>query len=1420
MPQRYFNWKLAIVLVIGFVILGSIAFGLRQWQKANRAEQGLVLGNKAYDEQRWEDAARDLGRYLSVERDDVPTLLKYADAQLKVRPYKGSNVRQAIEAYRAVLRADKNNYEAAMQLIEIYLMMGMAGEAELIANRQLETNDDPKLRRMLALALARQRKFDEAAAQLKVILQEHPDQILAYETLGQLIKERPEDFPDSPASWFDGAVNNNPSSALAYIVRAGFYRRNKDNAKTLDELEKNNAKALADLEEAEKQDLSDPNVELRLAGEFIYANNLDKAEQHLTAVQEATPTDATLRSSSLRSTSQRLWQIWALLALKSNSQEKMLEIAETGLKELSSQPWDFMPLATELFIRGGQLDRAADCISEMNLKDVSPVTVAFLEGLVAAKRGQLFEAVKYWQESIGLGNTSSQVRLALASALSRLGNTQLALGHLRTLVSERPNLYTERLALAEMLAQTGNWTEAAEHAATAMRLSPENLRPALLYLQARMQLLAVSSAGRNEQMWQDIEKRLSALEKASNGALEVKLMQLQLARQMDNFTEAEALVIQLKKDHPSQVRIVMAEVELLSAQGKIDEAILLLGGMIEEFPDSVELVRYLAILLAQQGNQEKCEAIVKEAIMRIEQPFAQRQLGLLLAQFYTQWNQKGNAYPLLDALAQKLPNDIPLKRRLLLCEQVIKDPEKAQQLVDDIKLLEDEDGWQWRYEQARIWYASDNFEARYPQIVTFLQENLLANPSEQASRMLLAAAYERAGELQLAISTYRESLSYSPDDLNIIIPTVAALYKARDYDEAEQLLNRASAAKLYHPQLQQFQFQSHLRHRQFSLASDILQDFISNDPNNNQANRFYLALLKIQQAKFDEAGELLTQLKIQDPNSLPVAAAQIQLNIRQNKSAEALKLCDEIINNLDNAYAYVLRAETYASLGQTDKALEDFERAAAIEPNNVGVWMDRSDFYLSMGQPDKAIADIQRALSLASSDVQIQKRAIWLLFESGDAEKIRQGKVLIDEALQSNPDDVDLRLFKAKSLLTEGTAPAIENATRRLQKITEDQPEISQAWALLGEISFSQKQFSKAMDAALRGLAHKPNDRTLLLLKARAEAARLPVLAIPTYKMLRELDPNDTDATVLLADKYIEAGEPQKAVNLLKAQLVSQAGTPEGRRINIALAVALHKNGNKADAQKEFDSLFRSEPNDLSLLLAQVRLLKDDQLWSQLSQKVAEWYQKHPKDSRTLIDIARNLVTSGGSEAGETAEDIFRMILKNDPDSTQAMTDLAILLYTIGRPDEAVLLYQRVLEFEPDNLIVINNLAWMMCEEQDKFQQALELAQRGLKMDPDYIDLIDTRGVAYYRLGEFDKAVEDFTTCIELYPNETPASVASRFHLARAFAKLRQRNKAVEHLNQALDLNRALDPDNRIGALSDTDLAEAQRLLKQLQEGS
>ena len=269
------------------------------------------------------------------------------------------------------------------------------------------------------------------------------------------------------------------------------------------------------------------------------------------------------------------------------------------------------------------------------------------------------------------------------------------------------------------------------------------------------------------------------------------------------------------------------------------------------------------------------------------------------------------------------------------------------------------------------------------------------------------------------------------------------------------------------------------------------------------------------------------------------------------------------------------------------------------------------------------------------------------------------------------------------------------------------------------------------MDAALRGLAHQPDDKTLLLLKAQAEATRLPALAIPTLKVLRELDPNDVDVALRLANTYIAAGDPGKAVNLLRKQLESCAPS-NSRNCNIALATALYKNGNRDEAERKFGSLTESAPDDPGPLLALARLLKDDQRWSDLTAKVTDWHQKHADDTRTLLAVANDLAATQDDKAGQTAETILRIVLDSDPQSTRAMASLGMLLQIRSRFTESAELYQRILELEPDNLVAINNLAWILCEEQGQYQRSLELTRRGLEKAPDYIDLIDTRGMAYY----------------------------------------------------------------------------------------
>ncbi|HLB73727.1 MAG TPA: tetratricopeptide repeat protein, partial [Sedimentisphaerales bacterium] len=860
----------------------------------------------------------------------------------------------------------------------------------------------------------------------------------------------------------------------------------------------------------------------------------------------------------------------------------------------------------------------------------------------------------------------------------------------------------------------------------------------------------------------------------------------------------------------SEYRVDMAEVGLLAAQGpeKNDETIAISNKIVEKFPDEVEPVRFIAALYDRQADSPKSEAVIKQAAERIKDPLARRDLNLLLAQFYDRWDRPEDACTVLEALSIQEPDSIPIKRRLLSNRVVVKDPAKTQKLINQIKAIEGDQGWQWRFEQARLWFNGTDFNARSSEIISILKENISANPDDQASRVMLAQTYERSGRSQMALAAYREALSRSPQDVQLIVGTVTALFNAQEYNEAARILDRVSKDKLAHPAIQNLQFQNLIRRGDLTSAANMLKEYLITDPNNVPMG-LSLAVLKLEQRQFDDARRLLDELRAKDPNSLPTIVAQIELNVRQNKPDEVLKLCDEVTKDHQNALSHLIRGRAYASLKQPEKAAEDFDRAVSMEPNNPDVWIARSDFYALSGQQAKAMADMEQALAKAPANVSIQRRAVDMFLASRRREKVQQANTIIDRSLESNPDNADLRLLRAKALLVEPTAPSVQDAIQILEKLTQDRPEFSEVWGLLAGVLTSQGQSAKAIDTILEGLVHNEKDRTLLLMKAQAEAAKSPFLAIATLKQLLAEDSNDMTATMLLADAYVATNEADKAEGLL-TELLTRCDPSLKRLCRIALAAAMYTNNKKTQAQAEFDSLLADEPNDPTPLLTHVRMLIKDKLWDPIEGKALDWYQKHPDDIQTILTIAQALAANEDATAQKAGENVLKMAFKDHGDDIRLVGTLAVLMQRLERNDEAAEFYKRVIEIRPDDVVSLNNLAWILCEHQDKHAEALDLAQRGLKLAPKYIDLIDTRGIAYYRMGKFTDAIRDFTDCIKLYPQETAAVAAVHFHLARAFAKANDADNALQNLNKAFSLN------EKLGGLSPGDLAEAKQLLEQL----
>ena len=1457
MATRYFNWKLAIVLVVAAAVFVVAAGTLHHWQKRLRAEQALARAEKAYEQKNWDEAADQYGRHLTVNGKDTEALIRYADAQMRKRPILGGSVQLAIQAYRAVLRDHPEDVDTAKRLVKVYLTPPMLsfssiGEAKLTAQKHLEVRDDPALRRMLAEALfyeagvrPGQKDYRAAAKEYVKVIDAYakktdpattdPNEILAYEFMGRIAEIQPEilaeirpEMAGDTGKWFDEAVSRNPKSALAYVARATYFLGQGDRTK-----------AMADLDHATTCDLSNPPIRLRLIAGFIGAGEQDKAKEQLEALRATDPGEP------------GLWGAWADLAIKTADKPMMRMVATEGMKALAAYPWDFMPVATRLLILSSDSaaqkedgsaelsDQATidDYLLQMRNREIDPPVVAFLQGLAAERRGLLSEAITHWQRAVSLPGAGEQTLVTayrgLASAYASLGDYRSAITQHQILLSKSlrnpTDLLISHAELARLYTQVKDWPKVVEEARwvqeAADRYPPMVLEARLLALRASAYMKAGSGAADSKQAaWRDLETQAVELDTDTDGVFPVKFLRVQIALMQNKIDEAETLLTDLEGKYPSDLRLMLFRAQLCSSQGKEAEARAKYQEAIAEFPQAAEPVQAFAIFLDRQGQQQECESVLKDAFARIQEPPARRSVGLILAEFYARWKEDQKCYLWLTDLVAQYPGAIQPKRLLLTCDALKQDDAKSQQIVDEIKKIEGEDGPLWRYEQASLLLRSKDRQWQealqkakernpaplralpaYLQITKLLQEALSTNPEDLGSRLLLADVYDLAAEQQLALNMCREAYDRAPDSPQVLVRLISALHRTGQYGEAQKHLDRAEQQELLNPALQRLQVDNDLSHDDLDSAAGTLQELLEQDPNDVRLRLSYARVL-ILRDQYAQAEAILADLRAKLPESdldnlILVVRMQIRLHARQGSMDKAMQICDSLVDQLHNAVAYMLRAEVHLALKDNDKALQDLGQAVSLEPENVEPWVARTRVYSSLGRISDAVLDIRRALALVSGKPSVQKLSVQKLairvFTASQKQSLMreaEGILVQAQADQGDKKDPELSVLKAELLVMAGTGPAVEEARALLRQVTSDHPENVDAWRVATQLELGQEEFGRALDIATRGLAHNDENKDLLLLKAIAEKRLTPGLAAETtLRGLAEAYPDDVGIFIEWADAYARADRPEKAVALLEEKLPSFTGISH-RRCEIALAAALYSNGQEEKARTLFDTLITTDPNDPTPVMTLAGLLRRQARWTEVNQLVNRWRNANPEDAETATNIARLLAASGDRAALQMAEDQLRMILDENPDSVPTMVLLAMLVQDAGRDEEATGLNRRILALDPNNVIGINNLAWLLCESPSASpatrKEALALADRGLALLPDYMDLLDTRGVIHYRSGNLNEAIKDLTQCIALFPKESPQSAAPRFHLARAFADLNRRSEALEHFRQALLLNR------------------------------
>ena len=80
---------------------------------------------------------------------------------------------------------------------------------------------------------------------------------------------------------------------------------------------------------------------------------------------------------------------------------------------------------------------------------------------------------------------------------------------------------------------------------------------------------------------------------------------------------------------------------------------------------------------------------------------------------------------------------------------------------------------------------------------------------------------------------------------------------------------------------------------------------------------------------------------------------------------------------------------------------------------------------------------------------------------------------------------------------------------------------------------------------------------------------------------------------------------------------------------------------------------------------------------------------------------------------------------------------------------------KRALQRGENDASTLNGLAWVTATNGVYLDEALQAAERAVRLEPKNAGILDTLAEVHYRRGEKDKAIEVITRAIALEPNET-----------------------------------------------------------------
>ena len=301
------------------------------------------------------------------------------------------------------------------------------------------------------------------------------------------------------------------------------------------------------------------------------------------------------------------------------------------------------------------------------------------------------------------------------------------------------------------------------------------------------------------------------------------------------------------------------------------------------------------------------------------------------------------------------------------------------------------------------------------------------------------------------------------------------------------------------------------------------------------------AALQLELKDVDAAVKDLKRIFEIDPSNVQVASAAVQQLVELERAEEAAELLSSAITSAPSEGLYRLRALLYRMLDREDEALEDLNRAIAMQPQDPVALLQRAEIALGRDDVNAAKRDYKAAVEIAPAVEQISQGVIVRCFIAVAEGRMADAIADMQTLVKMEPEE-PMRKIQLASFLLQDDRPrqAIETLTEVIDSDPTNQSALrnrADAKLSVGEHASAIEDYESAIraietDAASSEaeLAGALNNLAWVLATSPVDAIRNPARSLELSTRANDLT-GGTEAHILstVAAGYAESGDFEKA---------------------------------------------------------------------------------------------------------------------------------------------------------------------------------------------------------------------------------------------------------------------------------------------------